>query len=419
MKTYEKLNAVSTALTIPFIFGAVFITVAEILLLLGNIVSGSSAELICVELSNTLNNMFPYILCYLFAVYAIGGRRWLNGLWALLCIMLFIASFKAINNKGSISYIFSIILVGVMYLLLKSAKRPTAIGISVAFSVLTGLLTGYLSDYFSDFSMYAAGLIADKGIFSSVLFGVVRTVSSLLDSNTISELFFYKSYGGTALISDDIITGIKDMLAFGYDGRLVSAYLSGQYYFLFVVSGISFSMLNDLKGAQKTALIAVTLCALLSGNTSLFLLFILLQCPFLFAPVLLLCALCYGCSYIIDLNIGYLNGGGIFELIMYADKWVYLIAGGVVFVATGYFIYRYCFEKYGITDTFNTYIPSRLNPLVKSLGGVNNIIRLKDGKVIVRNPKLVNNIALDCEICENLITVNSDKFNELKEYVGS
>ena len=71
--------------------------------------------------------------------------------------------------------------------------------------------------------------------------------------------------------------------------------------------------------------------------------------------------------------------------------------GGVIFIALGYFVYKYCFEKYGISDCLNIYIPTRLNGVVKALGGIKNIVRFKGNDLEIRNPKLIDNLSLSCD----------------------
>ncbi|MCD7796308.1 MAG: hypothetical protein LUG95_01395 [Clostridiales bacterium] len=63
---------------------------------------------------------------------------------------------------------------------------------------------------------------------------------------------------------------------------------------------------------------------------------------------------------------------------------------------------KYAYEKHGISDCVNIYIPTRFNRIVDELGGVANIVRFKGDTIEVRNPKLVNNLSFDCEIEENI-----------------
>ena len=82
-----------------------------------------------------------------------------------------------------------------------------------------------------------------------------------------------------------------------------------------------------------------------------------------------------------------------------------------------YFVYKFIYEKHGITDSFNAYIPTRLNSFVSALGGISNIIRFKNDGLEVRNPKLIDTVSLDCEIKENFVTTKDKRMIELKEYL--
>lgn len=75
------------------------------------------------------------------------------------------------------------------------------------------------------------------------------------------------------------------------------------------------------------------------------------------------------------------------------------------------------FEKHGISDCCNVYIPTRLNGFVTALGGMSNIIRYKDGGIFVRNPKLVDTVSVECEIDENFIKTEDERLDELREYL--
>lgn len=417
MNTYEKVNAVSTALIIPFIFGAVFITCAEFFNLIGNVISGE-AQAIMFEFSKVFIKILPYVFCYCAAVALNRGRGSANAIWSVIALLLFSTAITCVSSYEA-SYIIGIIIALLFSTLSKHFSRGISVFSTLALSLILGLTLGYLLDYFSNLFVNIASVVSGKGVLSAIMFGALKPVTSLLGTEILDELFYYKSYGGTYAIDDDIITGIKDLFESGYKGRLLSTYLSGHYYLIFLAGGVGFSAFGCVKGSQKATLIAVTAAVILSGNLSLFILYVLLQCPYMLLPLVMSSALCYASAYVIDLGIGYLHGGGIIEMLIYGDKWVYLLAGGIVFVAIGYFVFRYCYEKYGITDSYNIYIPTRLNKTVTALGGINNIIRLNEKAVEVRNPKLVNTLAIDCEIRENLIYCNDLQVKELSEYIDS
>ncbi len=415
MKIYEKFNKIETALLIPFIFGGILLAAGELLLLVSD-KSAGSASLIIYKFSELMFTLIPFVFCYYFSAKINRGKRWMNGSWAVFCLALFITAVCSVYETG-IAYFAGIFVSMYLYCALKYIdNKPLAMAVAAVFSVLTGLLIGYLLDYLDNLYMHIAQLVSGKGVISSALFAVINCFFSVFGFSGFSDAFFYKSYGGSMLINNEIITGIKDLFSAGFDGKLVSAYLSGHYYFIFALVGISAALLSDIKGSHKTTLIVLIITTVISGNYSLILLFLLLQCPMLVFSAFLICALAYSSAYIIDLGAGYINNGGIAEMIIYCGKPVYLAAGGVVFIAIGYFVYKYCYEKYGVSDCFNIYIPTRLNGIVSALGGVGNIIRFKNNFVEVRNPKLVNQISLKCEIDENIVKSSDMRIIELKEY---
>lgn len=415
MKLYEKFNIIENSLIFPFLFGGVFIALSEILQLTGTIV-GNNYEIVLLNFSELLYKLLPYVFCYYFSVTMNDGKRWFIGSWSVLCLAVFSTSFNTVSN-AQISFIAGLAVAMLVHFTLKYFKNKAAfLSLTLIVSLLTGLALGYLYEYFNDFNMFLSRFVSGKGVLSSGLYAAVSSVYSLFGSSNFSEMFFYKSYGGSMLVNSDIVTGVKDLLMNGYDGWLLSTYLSGHYYLLFALVGIGISMLTNLKGVHKAVLITLLVCTVLSGNFSLIFLFVFLESPAIFFSTVIISVLSYVSAYIINLSSGYIYQGGIVEMIMYPGNVVYLLAGGTVFLAIGYFVYKYCYEKYGISDCYNIYFPTRLNRIVNALGGAANIIRFKDGCVEVRNPKLVNNISLNCEIDENIIKSDDEDLKQLKEY---
>ena len=88
--------------------------------------------------------------------------------------------------------------------------------------------------------------------------------------------------------------------------------------------------------------------------------FILLESPYLFLSLCVISSLGYFCASIVKISVGFCFGGGIIEIFINADKYVYLITLGIVFTAIGYFVTKYFYEKYGISSLLNIYIPKNL-----------------------------------------------------------
>lgn len=415
MKIYENFNKIQNCLIIPIIAGSVFISLGEILLIIGQN-TGGGVKTALTDFSQLLFALLPYAFCYYFSVCANKGKRWLMGSWSVLCLALFLTAYKTVCG-GKSSVLFGLIVGFTVWFCRKYFDNKFVFaGISAFMSLLFGLALGYAYDLFTDINMSLSSFISGKGIFSSALFAVFKTVYDLFDSSNFAEMFFYKSYGGTMFVNDQIITGVKDLFAENQALREVSTYLSGHYYLLFSVFGVCIGMMSNLKGIQKIALIFAGVGMIISGNPVVAFIFLFLESPAIFISVIIISVLAYVSACVINVGAGYLFDGGIVEYFIYPSNKVYLIAGSIVFLAIGFFVYKYCYERYGISDCYNIYVPSRLQSVVDALGGVKNIIRFKDDYVEVRNSQLINNLSFECEINENTIKSDSETFKELKEY---
>lgn len=415
MKVYEKFNNIKKSLLFPFLFGSIFISIGEILQL-AELKSFNTIETVFENFSQLLYKLIPYFFCYYFAVMPRRGKKFFSGIWSVLCLAVFSTAFRSLS--GSQITIFSGIFVGfiIYYIFRHIEKKYLSLSLTFISCLLLGLLFGFLYEYFYDFNMSLSKFISDKGIISSVLFGIFNTVYSVFDSNTFADMFFNKSFGGSVLIENDLVTGVKELLSSGYEGKLISTYLSGHYYLLFATVGVCIALIANKKGIQRKVLFVISVATVLSGNLTLAFVFLFFESPAILISLVVVSALSYASAYLIDLGAGYLHSGGIFEMFVYHGEVVYLLAGGTVFLVIGYFVCRYCCEKYGISDCFNIYYPDRLKYLVNALGGEDNIIRFKDSNVEVRNPKLVNTIILSCEINENVVTSDSASLKQLREY---
>lgn len=411
MRAYSFFNKIHNSSLLAFIISSAFIVIAELLQLLGYYI-GDGADVVLLNFSQLLLKLVPYIFCYLITMYFTNGERWLKAFWAVICLCVF-----ATASGIQISF-FAGIAAALMYsYFYEHFNKYISFSVTLISSVLVGLAMSYLGDILKDLLMSTARFVSDKGIVTAVLFSVISTILSLFGSNSFNDLFYYKSYGGTMVKDDNVITGIKDLLENGYSGEQLADYMTGHYFMLFVILGVMLALADELKGVQKVCLLITMLCSFVSGNISLALLFIFIESPFLFILITIISAVCSVTSHLLDIRMGYLFSGGIAELFTSLDKPVYFFVCAVVFVAIGYFVTRYSNVRAGISDCFNTYIPTRFNHLLGALGGIANIIKISDDVAEVRNPKLVNTFDLKCEIRENLVKVEDEKLKELGEYL--
>lgn len=411
MRAYSFFNRIHNSSLLAFIISSAFIVIAELLQLLGYYI-GDGADVVLLNFSQLLLKLVPYIFCYFITMYFTNGERWLKAFWAVICLCVF-----ATASGIQLSF-FAGIAAALMYsYFYEHFNKYISFSVTLISSVLVGLAMSYLGDVLKDLLMSMARFVSDKGIVTAILFSVISTIFSLFGSNSFNELFYYKSYGGTMVKDDNVITGIKDLFENGYSGEQLADYMTGHYFMLFVILGVMLALADELKGVQKVCLLITMLCSFVSGNISLALLFIFIESPFLFILITIISAVCSVTSHLLDIRMGYLFSGGIAELFTSLDKPVYFFVCAVVFVAIGYFVTRYSNVKAGISDCFNTYIPTRFNYLLGALGGIANIIKISDDVAEVRNPKLVNTFDLKCEIRENLVKVEEEKLKELGEYL--
>lgn len=415
MRFFNGINKLQSASLFPFVFCSVFLVFGELLQLVGS-TAGFENEIIFYNLAKLLYDLMGYAFCY-FVTYRLTHKKCaFAAFWAVLSLAVFYTAVSSLYESSSI-YFAGIIMAVLCAFCFNRLDKMLAMSLTMICGILFGVLSGFLLEYWDNFVMWLSQLISGKGYFSPVLFSIADNVLSLFGIDSLKDMMFYKSYGGSLIYEGEIITGVKDLFSSGYTGELVSSYMSGHYFLLFALVGVSVSLSNNLKGIQKYILAVVIAGAVISGDISMILLFLFLESPFIFVSVLFIGALAYLSAFILDLGIGYIFSGGIIELIMYMDKAVYLLAGGIVFIAIGYFVYKFCYEKHGISDCLNIYIPTRLNTFVKALGGINNIVRYKNDALEVRNPKLIDTVAIECEIDENIIKSKDRRFLELKEYL--
>ncbi|MCM1285231.1 MAG: hypothetical protein NC213_06785 [Acetobacter sp.] len=401
---------------IPFIMCSAVLVLYEISAL-ADIYFNNDITALIFQLFDEIKDLFGYFICYFIVMQMTNGRRWLKSFSAVVFIFCFNTAFSSLTEIDN-SYIFALILGIIFSYVFNYFNSYSAAVVNLMIALLFGYASGYLTEYFNNTIMSFGEMISDKGIVSSALYGGINSLFSLFDSHIFSDLFFFKSMGGSLFINDEIVTGAMDLFAVGYNGDIVSSFLSGKFYLLFSLAGISIALGNEIKGVQKNVLVAVCFYSIISGNIGILLLYFILENIMFLIPVILLSALSYVSAYLLELSIGYMADGGIVEMIINInDRWVYLFAGILVFTALGYFTGKYFIEKRGISDCMNIYYPARLNKLIKSLGGIENIIRIKNSKIEVRNPQLVNLLGSEYDINGNIVTVSENLIVELKEYL--
>ena len=347
MRAYNLFNKIHNSALLAFIISSVFILIAELLQLLGYHIS-NEADVVLLNFSQLLLKFVPYVFCYFISMHFTNSERWLKAFWAVVCLCVFETA-----SGISISF-FAGIVAALMYsYFFERFNKYISFSVTLLSSVVFGLAMSYLGDIFKDILMGAARFVSDKGLVTAVLFSVISTVLCLFGSNSFNELFYYKSYGGTIVKDDNVITGIKDLFENGYSGEQLADYMTGHYFLLFVILGVMLALADELKAVQKICLLITMLCSFISGDISLALFFVFLESPFLFILITIISAICHVTAHLLDIRMGYLFSGSIVEMFGSIDKPVYFFVCAVVFVAIGYFVTRYSNIKAGISDCLN------------------------------------------------------------------
>ncbi len=365
-----------------------------------------------------LNGAVPFIVVFFATLGSIIEKRKIKALLATLCYGAFYSIF-IVRNGGEAGLVFALVITLVAVALYKNANIYFATALLAVFALLIAFLSVYILEYAESFIMLSAGFVSRTSFIAPSLYGAVNMLCNLLDIHSFEELFLHSSYGSAQLLGDSIVTGAFDLFSAGGRGEYLADFITGKYLALIGLFGAGVGLFTNLKGDRKTAVMIILICALISGNYTLFLLSLILICPMALVSVIMLFVISFAVSSVLDLRTGYMFNGGIIELFSYINKPFYLALVSVLFFAFGYFTLNYNKLKFSFTDICEIYIPQSLEGFVNSLGGVRNISAIKGNRVNVKNIKLINELELeDFEVKDNsLLFSDSKKLDELKGYL--
>lgn len=284
--------------------------------------------------------------------------------------------------------------------------------LSMIAGLMLGILLGLSYPLIRRLLMSIAAFFSGKGAF----FGALNNMYCIFFGNDFGELFYSSDYTGSMLIGSEIITGVKNLVsAENSAGGLISRYLTGKYTAnIFIPLGTYICIYKRL---EKDELNAVTLSLILSalfGNNVLFYAFVFLFNPIIYLGNMAAVFIGYITCELIGIRCGYVDDGSLIELIKYGDKWIYFILCGFVLTVFSYFISRLLIAKFDIRE--NRILPKPVKKIVAALGGEDNIERISNGKLYVKNPNLIDILRIDCDIHENEVTMMYDEMDMLKEY---
>ncbi len=411
MRSYKYLNKVQNAMPLSFLFCSVIFLIKYLL----GFLAAKFPDFETIDFGNlekSFSSVIPYVFCFFLSYSLLKGKKSIKAFVCTFVLFIFYSFFDS-----SKSYLFVLIFCLFAYFCYEKFDFYISTVILTFASIIFGILSNILYDKYIDIIMSLSSIISNKGYFTSSSFGFINTFLSAFDINDFEKMFYYKSYGFVKVIDSSVVTGAVNIFKSNIISKGTSVFLSGHYYRLFLLFGVYGVLITKLKGISKITLTVLFATMLLSGNVSLFLLFILLENPYLFIGICVVSSLAYFCADIVNLGMGFIYGGSIVEMFAYINKPVYLFSIGIVFIALGYFLTRYFWERFGFSSQENVYIPKRLKNVVNDLGCVSNILKINSDCIEVRNPKLINSINLDCEIKENKIKLDKSLIDDLKEYI--
>ena len=310
--------------------------------------------------------------------------------FSLVFILIFGVCATDILKKQRISYAFCILFL-------------SAFSIAFIFGMIYPLLYEYLKGF--------ASLIKGRGF----IFGTVNNLYDILFSDKLSKLFYHYGYSRTEFINNEAVSGAVDIFKTDSLNSAVGEYLTGKYFVnIFLTLGLFFAVYSKIGEEMRFSFIAVCMCAIITGDVRLLSFFILLYNPVLYGAYLFAVAASYLIPSLIKLNIGFESNGSVIELIRYGNSWGYFLLTGAVLAFLMYFLSRLVISKYALSD--GNYYPKRVKEIISFLGNERNIEKVKRNTVIVRNPNLVNILLLDCDIKGNMVSLNEEDLELIREY---
>ena len=240
---------------------------------------------------------------------------------------------KLLGVQQSDKIFFVFIVLGIIPFILNRVKNiHNKLSIMMVLFIFV-LLYIYVYD---DFLVFLANKCKNNGI----IFGVLNSIFNTFGLTDFENLLYHTSYGGAKLINGKIATGAIDIFLLKSNSSEASMYLCGRYFSLFSALGIALSIKKN-----KKEILFITLFLFLTGNFTVYLLALLL----LFTPYYFIFLLFSFVSYFIS-NVAMIKGGfsvnsSIFELFVYCDNYIYILAVGLFLCAVSYYISRLAKER--------------------------------------------------------------------------
>lgn len=402
---FLSLRKSTKHLSYPFIFSAVF-------LIFGGIIY-STPLVNADEISRLWSDYAPLIIDTLIIGFIVHYecKSSKHTITAIISFMICDLAFFCFSSYH-FGIIFTVIISYCTAKIINGMNLFYAYTLTMIAGLLLGLLLGVSYPLIKNLLMTVSAFFSGKG----ALFGAVNNLYSITFGDSLGDIFYHSDYTGSLLINGEIVTGVKELVSAENNANaLVGKYLSGKYLAnIFIPIGTYICIYKKL---EKEELNAVTLSLILSalfGNNILFYAFVFLFNPIVYMGNIFAVLIGYLSCELIDIRCGYTKDGSLIELIKYGDKWIYFLLCGIVITILSYFITRMMIAKFDIRG--KRILPKSVKKIVTALGGEDNIERISNGKLYVKNPNLINILKIDCDIHENEVTMLYDEMNMLMEY---
>lgn len=352
--------------------------------------------------------LFSLAFGYFSSFYVLDNAR--LSLPCAFAVTLSSAVFSTFSGFGY-SIVFCIVL-GISFAYVCSKMNLVYSIVSVVLlGAVVGIIFGELYDSLYDLLRHFASAISGKG----AVFGVVNDFYSLFLSNSFSDLFYHYDYSSAQVVEDKIVSGVVNIFGAGVDSPLVAKYLTGKYFVNISLSIGAFVLLfSKLTDKERLPLIFVLLLSVIVGDSRLMSAVILLYNPIVYLGYLVCVFISYFVARFVDIRIGFVDSASVVELFRYNHSWIYFLLTGAILSVLTYFVMQIVLSKFDFDK--RRVLPREARRIVTALGGERNIERVRNGKVYVINPNLIDILRLDCDIHGNEITLIQNDLDILQDY---
>ncbi len=378
----------------PFSFLAIFAT-ASAFIPLGDLTDS-------VKLSAAF--LFPYYIVYK------SSRNAEKGVIAAFSAVSSDIFFMSMTGEH-FSLLFSLIAGIIAFKVTENMRYSfSLLSLFVSFSLFAVLL-GFVYPFFENYLRALCSALKGRG----ALFGLFNSFWRVAVSDRLGDYFYFKGYSSTALVDGEIVSGAVNLFKVGSADSSVYRYLTGSYFVnIFITVGVFFALYKRVENELKISLIFISLCAVAAGDSRLLALFLLIYNPLIYVSYLFAVFAAYLISALLKLSVGFEKAASLIELIRFGNSWGYLLVTGAVLGLLIYFLINFVASKFRLSG--GNFYPAEVARVVSYLGGERNIVRLKNSSAEVRNPNLVNILSLDCDIHGNMVSLNEDDFEMIREY---